>query len=335
MVDLQLDAAMNLANDGLIVEQNTRAEFRLDDTVLRQEVVGTAVTLYGATLPNDYSCKGYYTDLTSMSPNGWSCRAFEIGADIGIVTKANAQARPESQITRAEALAMVMASEDFMAGRSSIQVDSMANGWQTDLLRTAVEAGILANALNFGPNELATRGEVFVWANKVQNPEDRFEFTVEVGGAAMYPSKNIIENAINSDDHTTLVAAVMAADLVATLEGPGPFTVFAPTNDAFAKLPAGTVDTLLMTENKAMLQTVLTYHVLSGTYSAADIMADIQTNAGVAVYDTVSGDKVMARMQGGAIVLIDENGTESKITTSNVFQSNGVIHVVDTVIQPK
>jgi len=155
-----------------------------------------------------------------------------------------------------------------------------------------------------------------------------------VGGHEMFPSKNIVQNALNSDDHTTLVAAVKAAGLVDTLEGPGPFTVFAPTNEAFAKLPAGTVDTLLMTENKATLTKILTYHVVSGRMDAKDIARAIKAGNGRAELNTVSGGKLWAEMMGKDLVLTDEKGDTAKVTISNVYQSNGVIHVIDTVLIP-
>ncbi len=155
-----------------------------------------------------------------------------------------------------------------------------------------------------------------------------------VGGQPMYPNKDIIDNAVNSADHTTLVAAVKAAGLVDTLKGPGPFTVFAPTNEAFAKLPAGTVDTLLKPENKEMLTKILTYHVVAGRLSAADLKKQIQAGHGQATLKTVSGGALVATMQGSKIVLKDEKGGMSTVTIPNVFQSNGVIHVVDTVVMP-
>ncbi len=155
-----------------------------------------------------------------------------------------------------------------------------------------------------------------------------------VGGQPMYPTKNIIENAVNSADHTTLVAAVKAAGLVDTLEGKGPFTVFAPTNEAFAKLPAGTVETLLKPENKEMLTKILTYHVVAGRLSASDLRKQIQAGHGKAELKTVSGGTLTAIMQGKNIVLKDEKGGMSMVTIPNVFQSNGVIHVVDTVVMP-
>src|SRR6202142_154519 len=155
-----------------------------------------------------------------------------------------------------------------------------------------------------------------------------------VGGAAMYPSKNIIENAINSADHTTLVAAVKAAGLVDTLEGAGPFTVFAPTNEAFAKLPAGTVDTLLKPENKDTLTKILTYHVVSGRLSTADIKKMIKDGHGKASLTTVSGGTITATKDMGKIVLNDEKGGPPSITIPNVYQSNGVIQVIDSVLLP-
>jgi uncharacterized surface protein with fasciclin (FAS1) repeats len=157
-----------------------------------------------------------------------------------------------------------------------------------------------------------------------------------VGGAAMYPTKDIVDNAVNSKDHTTLVAAVKAAGLVETLKSAGPFTVFAPTNDAFSKLPAGTVDTLLKPENKDTLTKVLTYHVVAGRLSAQDLQKQIKAGHGTAELKTVSGGKlwIMANGKDG-ITIKDEKGGVSNVTIANVFQSNGVIHVVDTVLLPQ
>ena len=158
--------------------------------------------------------------------------------------------------------------------------------------------------------------------------------TVMVGGAPMYPTKNIIENAVNSKDHTTLVAAVKAAGLVETLSGPGPFTVFAPTNAAFAKLPAGTVETLVKPENKGTLTTILTYHVVAGKMNAKDIAAAIKAGKGKAVLTTVQGGKLTASMMGQTLMLTDAKGGMSHVTIGDVNQSNGVIHVVDAVLMP-
>jgi uncharacterized surface protein with fasciclin (FAS1) repeats len=155
-----------------------------------------------------------------------------------------------------------------------------------------------------------------------------------VGGHEMFPSKNIVQNALNSDDHTTLVAAVKAAGLAETLQGPGPFTVFAPTNEAFAKLPSGTVDTLLMAENKATLTKVLTYHVVAGKMDSNDIAKAIKSGMGKAELNTVSGGKLWASMKGKDLILTDEKGGMAKVTIANVYQSNGVIHVIDTVLLP-
>jgi uncharacterized surface protein with fasciclin (FAS1) repeats len=155
-----------------------------------------------------------------------------------------------------------------------------------------------------------------------------------VGGAPMYANKNIIENAVNSKDHTTLVAAVKAGGLVETLSGAGPFTVFAPTNAAFDKLPAGTVDTLLKPENKAALDKVLTYHVLAGKYTAAKLKKEVMKDGGTATIKTVQGDPLTFTMEGTDLVVKDEKGDTAHITTANVMQSNGVIHVIDTVLLP-
>ena len=155
-----------------------------------------------------------------------------------------------------------------------------------------------------------------------------------VGGAAIYKTRNIVENAVNSKDHTTLVAAVKAAGLVDTLEGKGPFTVFAPTNEAFDKLPAGTVDTLLKPENKAMLTKILTYHVVAGNMDSKAIAKAIRKGNGKATLKTVSGGTLTAWMDGDTIVLTDEKGGQSRVTISDVHQSNGVIHVVDSVLLP-
>src|SRR5208283_900764 len=155
-----------------------------------------------------------------------------------------------------------------------------------------------------------------------------------VGGAAMYPTKNIVENAVNSKDHTTLVAAVKAAGLVETLESPGPFTVFAPTNEAFAKLPAGTVDTLLKPENKDQLTKVLTYHVVAGKVTSNELRKMIKEGHGTAELTTVEGGKLQAMMAGGKIELKDEKGGTATVTIPNVMQSNGVIHVIDSVLLP-
>jgi uncharacterized surface protein with fasciclin (FAS1) repeats len=155
-----------------------------------------------------------------------------------------------------------------------------------------------------------------------------------VGGAAMFPSKNIVENALNSNDHTTLVAAVKAAGLVETLEGPGPFTVFAPTNEAFSKLPAGTVDNLLKPENLDMLKKVLTYHVVSGSITTHDLKKMIADGGGKATLTTVEGGSLWVSWKDGKFWIKDDKGNLASITIPNVYQSNGVIQVIDTVLMP-
>lgn len=187
-----------------------------------------------------------------------------------------------------------------------------------NVLKTLMTASVLA---------LAT-GTAFAATTKTANPM--------VGGAAMYETKNIVENAVNSADHTTLVAAVTAAGLVDTLAGPGPFTVFAPVNDAFAALPAGTVETLLKPENKDMLVKILTAHVVSGKWSGAQIMAKAKASPdGFYHFKAVSGDALSAQVKGGNLYIYDENGNAAQVTIGDVNQSNGVIHVVDKVLLPK
>ncbi len=162
-----------------------------------------------------------------------------------------------------------------------------------------------------------------------------FASNPDVGGAAMFPEKNIVENAVNSPIHTTLVAAVKAAGLVDTLMTPGPFTVFAPTNDAFGDLPAGTVDTLLKPENKDSLTKVLTAHVVAGKVSAGDLVGKIKAHGGSYNMKTVSGDALTAKLHGNSVYIFDESGGAAKVTIADVNQSNGVIHVVNDVLLPK
>jgi uncharacterized surface protein with fasciclin (FAS1) repeats len=185
-------------------------------------------------------------------------------------------------------------------------------------LRSAIAAVALVG--------LAVSGPAFAKMAKNKNPN--------VGGAPMFASKNIVENAVNSKDHTTLVAAVKAAGLVETLMSAGPFTVFAPTNAAFGKLPAGTVETLVKPENKDTLTSILTYHVVAGKMTAADIAKAIKAGGGKASLTTVNGGALTAAMVGKKLVLTDSKGGKSTVTIANVMQSNGVIHVVDTVVLP-
>ncbi len=182
---------------------------------------------------------------------------------------------------------------------------------------------------------LALAIAAIVTVNTVSAQKMASEKTVEVGGAPMYPSKNIVENAVNSKDHTTLVAAVKAAGLVETLMSAGPFTVFAPVNAAFDKLPAGTVATLLKPENKGTLTAVLTYHVVAGRLDSKEIASRIKAGNGKTELTTVQGGKLWLSMKGNKLVIMDEKGGMSTVTIKDVYQSNGVIHVVDAVVLPK
>jgi len=160
-------------------------------------------------------------------------------------------------------------------------------------------------------------------------------FSLLIMGNVFAQDKNIVETAISSKDHTTLVAAVKAADLVGVLTGEGPFTVFAPTNDAFAKLPAGTVETLLKPENKEKLQAVLTYHVVAGSFTAKDVIGLIRKGSGKAVIPTVNGGNLTAMMMDGSVYISDENGNKAKVTAADLNNTNGIIHVIDSVVLPK
>lgn len=177
---------------------------------------------------------------------------------------------------------------------------------------------------------------VFAMALIAANTQVTFakEKTIMVGGAAMYPSKNIVENALNSKDHTTLVAAVKAAGLVETLQSAGPFTVFAPTNSAFNKLPAGTVDNLVKPENKKTLTSILTYHVVAGKMDAKELMEKVKMGNGKAMLKTVQGEELTIMQNGKGLMLKDAKGNMAMITIKDVYQKNGVIHVIDTVLMP-
>ncbi len=184
------------------------------------------------------------------------------------------------------------------------------------------------------PTAIAVAALAFAAAAVVPAHAQMKEQTVTVGGAPMYPSKNIIQNAMNSKDHTTLVAAVKAAGLVETLQGSGPFTVFAPSNAAFQKLPAGTVDSLLKPQMKEKLVAVLTYHVLPGRLSVKDLWEASNKGGGKAKFKTVEGEELTVEFKGQALTIRDAKGNASRVTIQNVFQSNGVIHVIDSVLMP-
>jgi len=176
---------------------------------------------------------------------------------------------------------------------------------------------------------------LMAFVTSAASAQPKMDGTKMVGGAAMYPSKNIIENAVNSKDHTTLVAAVKAADLVETLTASGPFTVFAPTNEAFDMLPKGTVENLLKPENKSMLSGILTYHVVAGKISSEDLRKMIKDGNGTTELTTVAGGKLWVMSKGGKLWVKDEKGTIAEITIEDVNQSNGMIHVINKVLLPK
>ncbi len=202
-------------------------------------------------------------------------------------------------------------------------------------ISNTIKLATLALTLGLTTSSFAQDGAMEMKKDKKMMKKEKMMMeTKMVGGAEMYPNKNIIENAVNSKDHTTLVAAVKAAELVETLKGEGPFTVFAPTNEAFEKLPKGTVETLLMAENKAKLQSILTYHVVAGKVSAMDLMKMIKDGNGKAELTTVNGGTLSAMLKGKKVELKDAAGNLSTVTIADVNQSNGIIHVIDAVVLP-
>ncbi|WP_058104482.1 fasciclin domain-containing protein [Maribacter dokdonensis] len=202
-------------------------------------------------------------------------------------------------------------------------------------ISNTIKLATLALTLGLTTSSFAQDGAMEMKKDKKMMKKEKMMMeTKMVGGAEMYPNKNIIENAVNSKDHTTLVAAVKAAELVETLKGEGPFTVFAPTNEAFEKLPKGTVETLLMAENKAKLQSILTYHVVAGKVSAMDLMKMIKDGNGKAELTTVNGGTLTAMLKGKKVQLKDAAGNLSTVTIADVNQSNGIIHVIDAVVLP-
>ena len=202
-------------------------------------------------------------------------------------------------------------------------------------ISNTIKLATLALTLGLTTSSFAQDGAMEMKKDKKMMKKEKMMMeTKMVGGAEMYPNKNIIENAVNSKDHTTLVAAVKAAELVETLKGEGPFTVFAPTNEAFEKLPKGTVETLLMAENKAKLQSILTYHVVAGKVSAMDLMKMIKDGNGKAELTTVNGGTLTAMLKGKKVQLKDAADNISTVTIADVNQSNGIIHVIDAVVLP-
>ena len=217
-------------------------------------------------------------------------------------------------------------SENNFKGKETFKLNKQTN-YEENMKKLIFAFFLMAMTVGFGASSISSQ----------EMKDDKMmkgDGNPMVGGAAMYKTKNIVENAVNSKDHTTLVTAVKAAGLVETLQGKGPFTVFAPTNSAFDTLPAGTVETLVKSENKAMLTKILTYHVVAGNMDSKKIMKAINKGNGKAMLKTVSGGMLTATMEGKDLVLTDEKGGKSKVTIANVKQSNGVIHVIDTVLMP-
>jgi len=227
--------------------------------------------------------------------------------------------------------------EGLDGGQSELNITNCAAVGNLADITTALN-GVAVDAISTrwhsGADSLAIAALFSIGATTTASAQAKTK-TVMVGGAPMYPTKNIVENAVNSKDHTTLVTALKAAGLVETLQSAGPFTVFAPTNEAFGKLPAGTVETLVKPENKEKLTKILTYHVVAGRMTAADLTKAIKAGKGSATLKTVSGGTLTAMAKGKTIMLKDEKGGVSTVTIADVLQSNGVIHVVNTVLMPK
>ena len=323
MMELHDSAANFLAKQNVIVDQSAdTSKYNYTSNITRKEMVKVAMNISGKTVTD--SCNWKFADLDSSD---WGCKYAEAALANGFVA-ANTNFRPNDLVTEIEALKMIMQAR-------GIERDTNAD-WRKWYESKAISAGVISSELNF--DAFAKRGNIFDSAaltytdfrNSVMmedktmtEDEMMMEEWVMVGGAMMVASKNIVENAVEADNVTTLVAAVTAAGLVDTLSSEGPFTVFAPTNDAFAALPAGTVDTLLMAENKGKLTDILTYHVVAGAYTSADITDGLTLT-------TVQGETLMFDVMDGKVMI---NGS-AMVETADVISSNGVTHVIDTVLIP-
>ena len=322
MVELHNSAANFLADKGVIVDQSTNVEaYNHTSNITRREMVKVAMNISGKSVPN--TCSGDFTDLNSSD---WGCKYAEAALENGFIA-ANASFRPNDLITNSESLKMIMQARGISRDENS--------DWRAGYKSKAMSEWIIMSEYDFNAN--AKRGWIFDTAalsytefktsmmkdDAMMEDEMMKEEGVMVGGAMMVASKNIVENAVEADNVTTLVAAVQAADLVDTLSSEGPFTVFAPTNDAFADLPAGTVETLLMTENKGQLTDILTYHVVAGSYTSADLTDGLTLT-------TVNGADLMFTIEGWVLMI---NGA-AMVETADVISSNGVTHVIDSVLMP-
>ena len=330
MMELHDSAANFLASQNVIVDQSAdTSEYNYTSNITRREMLKVAMNISGKTVVD--TCTGEFDDLDG---NDWGCKYAEAALAEGYIA-ANANFRPDDLITEIESLKMIMQAR---------WIERDANDdWRAGYESKAMTAGVISTDLEF--NASAKRGNIFDRAaltytefrssvmveddkmmdeDKMEDEEMMKEEGVMVGGAMMVESKNIVENAVEADNVTTLVAAVKAAGLVDTLMSEGPFTVFAPTNDAFAKLPAGTVDTLLMTENKGQLTDILTYHVVAGAFVASDITDWLTLT-------TVQGETLVFTLVDGKVMI---NGSAT-VEIADVKSSNGVTHVIDTVLMPE
>ena len=321
MVEIHNSAANFLANNGVIVDQSSNVEmYNHTSNITRREMVKVAMNISGKNVPD--SCTGEFSDLHS---DDWGCKYAEAALANGFVA-ANASFRPDDLITNSESLKMIMQAKGIARDENS--------DWRAGYSSKAMSEWIIMSEYDF--NAQAKRGWIFDTAalsysefktemmmEDTMMDDTMMEEGVMVGGALMVASKNIVENAVEADNVTTVVAAVVAADLAETLSSPGPFTVFAPNNAAFAALPAGTVETLLMTENKGQLTDILTYHVVAGSYTAADLTDGLTLT-------TVNGADLMFTVENGVLMI---NGS-AMVETADVISSNGVTHVIDTVLMP-
>jgi transforming growth factor-beta-induced protein len=314
MMGLHIVAANYLAEQNVIVDNSADVDaYNFTNNITRREMVKVAMNISGQTVVD--SCNGEFSDLNS---DDFGCKYAEAALANGFIA-ANASFRPDDLITNAESLKMIMQAKGISRDEN--------DDWRAGYASKAMSYGIVQSEFEFDAN--AKRGWIFDVA-ALAYPDFKAQIQaevsvgVEVGGAMMLPGLDIVDNAVKADNVTTLVAAVTAAGLVDTLKSEGPFTVFAPTNDAFANLPAGTVDTLLMEENKGALSDILTYHVVAGSYTSADLTDGLMLT-------TVQGQNLMFTVVDGVLMI---NGS-AMVETADVISSNGVTHVIDRVLTPE
>jgi len=316
MMGLHSAAANFLADNNVIVDQENNVEmYNFTSNITRREMLKVAMNISGKEVPE--TCTGQFSDLDA---NDWGCKYAEVALANGFIAN-NDMFRPDDFITNAESLKLILQAKGITRDAN--------DDWRAGYESKAMSEGIIMSDFEYDAN--AKRGWIFDAAalaypefKMMVNAEIGSEEGVMVGGAMMLPSMDIVENAMNADNVTTLVAAVDAAGLVDTLKGDGPFTVFAPTNAAFDALPAGTVDTLLMEENLDDLADILTYHVVAGSYTSADLTDGLTLT-------TVNGAELMFTVEDGVLMI---NG-EAMVETADVISSNGVTHVIDTVLMPE